>query len=74
MKNVIKNRNVWFPKKIYEMRKKFSKQNYSSQEDIQIYIRPFFVRHIVFVLIVKNVIENEEFHFEPNFCVMRKNC
>ena len=44
MKNVIKNKNFWFPQKLYETRKKISRRNYSSQEDIQIYFRALFVR------------------------------
>ena len=28
----------------------------------------FFIGHIVFVLIVKNIIKNEKLHFTPNLC------
>ena len=34
----------------------------------------FFIGHIVFVLIVKNVIKNKKFHFSPNLCEIRKKC
>ena len=42
MKNVIKNRNCWFPKEPYEIRKKYTGQNCSPQEDVQVYTRLFF--------------------------------
>ena len=34
----------------------------------------FLIGHVLFVLIVKNVIKNEIFHFAPNLCEIRKNC
>ena len=44
MKNAIKYRNFWFPKKLYEIRKEFVGQNCLSQEDIQTYLRAFYDR------------------------------
>ena len=34
----------------------------------------FLIGHVVFVLIVKNVIKNEKFHFTPNLCEIGKKC
>ena len=42
MKNVIKNKNFWFLKKLYEIWWKFSRQNCSSQEEMQISRRALF--------------------------------
>ena len=39
--NVIKNKNVWFLKKLYEIGIKISMQNFSFQEDKQILFRAF---------------------------------
>ena len=44
MKNVAENKNLWFLKKTIRDTKKFYRQNYSSQEDIQIYFRALFDR------------------------------
>ena len=44
MKNVIKNKYFWFPKEIYERRRKCLGQNCSPLKDIQINHRLFFSR------------------------------
>ena len=47
MKNFIKTRNFWFPKKVYEIRKKGLEQNCLSQEDIQMHFRTFEINNFV---------------------------
>ena len=37
-------------------------------------LKHFCVGHVVFVLIIKNVIKNEKFDFAPNLCEIRKKC
>ena len=34
----------------------------------------FSIGRVVFVLIVKNIIKDEKFHFAPNLCGIRKKC
>ena len=72
VKNGIKNKNLWFLTKIYEIRKKFYRQNYLSQNDIQIYLRALLIGHVLFVLNVKNIINNEKFNFASNLCDTKK--
>ena len=72
MKNIIINKNFRFPKKLYEIRKRYSGQNCLSQEDIQIYFKSFRDRTCSFRFIVKNVIENKKFHFSQNLSGIRK--
>ena len=59
MENVIKNKNLWFPKKTIQDMKKIFTQNCSPEKDIQIYFGTL-IGHIVFVLIVKNVIKDKK--------------
>ena len=48
MKNVIKNKTFWFPKKLYNTRKKCRGPNCSFHEDVQIYLRPVLDRARIF--------------------------
>ena len=83
MKNVIKNKNFWFQKKLYEVRKKFSRQNCSFQKDIQIYLLTyliyshtnyFFIRVISFHLFIKNVLMKIKISiFSPKYTRCEKN-
>ena len=69
----MKNRNFWFLKKLYEIRKTFYTQNCLSQEDIQTYLMTFdWIGSLFFIL--KNVIKNEKFYFAPNLCEIRRKC
>ena len=37
-------------------------------------LKYFLIGHIVYILIVKNVIKNEKFFFTPNLCEIQKKC
>ena len=65
MKNFIKNKDFWFPKKLYEIRKKKSRQICSSQEDIQIYFRALFYRTSSFCFNCIKRFKNEKFYLSP---------
>ena len=75
MKNVIKNKNFWFQKRLYEIRKKSCRQNRSFQEDMQ-NLRHFFdrIRSFRFNIVVKNVMKSKKFHFASYLCGIRKKC
>ena len=49
MKNVIKNKNFWFLKKLYEIRKKCFGKNIPSQEDIKFTPNHFLIEQVVLV-------------------------
>ena len=63
MNTVIKYKHFWFLKNLYESRKKFSWQNYSSQEDSPIHFRALFNRTPSFRSNWKNFIKNKTIQF-----------
>ena len=63
-KNSVKN-FTWYEKKCPDKRVHLKKIYKFTSEH-------FLIGHVVFVLIVKNVIKNEKFHFAPNLCEKRK--
>ena len=72
MENVIKNNNFWFPRKLYKIRKQSWGKIVLLQKIYKFPSNHFLIGRIVFVLIVKNVVINEEFHFPPNLCRIKK--
>ena len=75
MKNVIKNKNFCFPKKNYTIyEKNVSEKIVYLKKIYKFTSEHFLIRHVVFILIVKNVIKNENFHFAPNLYRIRKKC
>ena len=58
----------------YTIRKKHSTQNFSSQEDIQIYFRALSDRTLSFRFNCKKRYKNEKFYFVPNLFKIRKKC
>ena len=66
MKNFIKNKNFWFPKTLYELRKKYWGKIVQLKNIYKFTADYFFIGQVDFVLIVKKVIKNEKFHFIGN--------
>ena len=74
MKNVIKYKIFSFSSKLYKIRKKCYKQNYSSQEDIQIYLRALFDRTRSFRLNGKTLSKMKNFILHQIYARYTKNC
>ena len=79
MKNVIKNRKFWFPKKLYEIQKNILNKFVHLKKIYKLTSENFLIGHIVFVLIVKKLtkMENSILHiicarYEKN--VRKENC
>ena len=73
VQNVI-SKNFWIPKKLYEIRKKCFRKILHLKKLYKFTSDYFLTTHVLFVLIVENVMKDEKFHFGPNICVIRKIC
>ena len=71
MKNLIKNKNSWFPKKLNEIQK-ISQNKIVYFKIMYKFIQNHFLIRQVFILIVKNVIKYEKLYFAPYLCEIRK--
>ena len=72
MKNVIKNENFSFRKKYRRYEINIGKKIVHPKKIFKFTSNYLLTGQVVSVLIVKNVIKNEKFHFAPNLCEIRK--
>ena len=71
--NVVKNKNLWFPAKQCKIRKMLRSKIVHLKEIYNIDFDLFLIKRTVFVLIVKNFIENQKFNFPDKLCDIQKN-
>ena len=60
MKNVIENKNVWFPKKLYDICKKYWGKIVHLKKIYKFTSDHFLIGQVVFILIVKNLMKKKK--------------
>ena len=74
MKNIIKNEKPYFWAKLCtEYGKNVGDKIVYLKKIYKFTANYFLMRHVVFILIMKNVIKNEKIRYTPNLCAIWKN-
>ena len=69
---LLKIKTFEFQKNDVRYKKKISDEIVHFKKIYKVTSDYFLIRHVVYVLIVKDVIKNKKFHFAPNLCGIRK--